>query len=104
MVHNQEVRVNKFIVVCTFSQLICRSLWFTIPATGLKLVFSLSTHDCRHSTADRTFLASAVYDDPHMTGLLGQKVDWIGEDGGWYNLVMDPAFTINERVTAPAAS
>ena len=39
-----------------------------------------------------------------MTGLLGQKVDWIGEDGAWYNLVMDQAFTINARVTAPMSA
>ncbi|CAN0252997.1 unnamed protein product [Scytosiphon promiscuus] len=39
-----------------------------------------------------------------MTGLLGQKIDWIGEDGAWYNLVMDPAFTMNARVTAPMSA
>lgn len=39
--------------------------------------------------------------DPHMVGLLGQKIDWYGEDNGWYCLVADPTFQINARVTAP---
>lgn len=42
-------------------------------------------------------------DDPHMQGLLGQAIDWSGEDGGWYCLVSDESINlhINVRLTAP---
>lgn len=36
-----------------------------------------------------------------MVGLLGQKIDWYGEDNGWYCLLADANFQINTRVTAP---
>ena len=35
-----------------------------------------------------------------MTGFLGQKFDFTGEDGGWYVLVADEDLNINMRVTA----
>ncbi|CAM9631382.1 unnamed protein product [Ectocarpus fasciculatus] len=39
-----------------------------------------------------------------MTGILGQKFDFTGEDGGWYSLVADGGnFNINMRVTSPVA-
>eukprot|EP00752_Nemacystus_decipiens_P009958 g8881.t1 len=43
--------------------------------------------------------------DPHMTGFLGQKFDFTGEDGDWYCLVNDgPSMHLNMRVTAPVPS
>ena len=39
--------------------------------------------------------------DPHMTGFLGQKFDFTGEDGGWYSLIADANMHINMRVTSP---
>lgn len=37
-----------------------------------------------------------------MVGLLGQKIDWVGEDEGWYCLISDGEdFQLNVRVTAP---
>ena len=43
--------------------------------------------------------------DPHMTGFLGQKFDFTGDDGQWYNLVSDGSSThINMRVTSPVPS
>eukprot|EP00903_Cladosiphon_okamuranus_P021427 g19696.t1 len=43
--------------------------------------------------------------DPHMTGFLGQKFDFTGEDGAWYCLVNDgPSMHLNMRVTAPVPS
>ena len=37
-----------------------------------------------------------------MTGMLGQRFDWSGEDKGWYSLVSDGQdFQLNVRVTAP---
>ena len=37
-----------------------------------------------------------------MVGLLGQKIDWVGEDNKWYCLLHDgPDFQINVRLTAP---
>ncbi|CAN0226416.1 unnamed protein product [Scytosiphon promiscuus] len=45
----------------------------------------------------------ALVGDPHMLGLRGQKIDWSGEDGGWYSLVQDSKadFSVNVRLTAP---
>ena len=40
-----------------------------------------------------------------MTGFLGQKFDFTGEDNGWYALISDlPAMHLNMRVTAPVPS
>lgn len=37
-----------------------------------------------------------------MVGLLGQKIDWVGEDNGWYCLLSDgPDFHVNIRLSAP---
>ena len=37
-----------------------------------------------------------------MVGLLGQTIDWVGEDNMWYCLLSDgPDFQINVRVTTP---
>lgn len=38
-----------------------------------------------------------------MVGLLGQKIDWSGVDGGWYSLIKDDNadLSINVRLTAP---
>lgn len=38
-----------------------------------------------------------------MTGFLGQKLDFIGEDGAWYSLIADRSMHINMRVTSPVA-
>ena len=38
-----------------------------------------------------------------MTGFLGQKFDFTGEDGGWYALIADENMNINMRVTSPVA-
>lgn len=40
--------------------------------------------------------------DPHMVGLLGQKIDWAGVDNGWYCLLSDgPDLHVNVRLSAP---
>ncbi|CAN0420351.1 unnamed protein product, partial [Ectocarpus sp. 12 AP-2014] len=40
--------------------------------------------------------------DPHMTGFLGQKFDFVGQDGEWYAVVSDmPDLEVNMRVTSP---
>ena len=40
-----------------------------------------------------------------MTGFLGQKFDFTGEDGAWYCLVNDgPSMHLNMRVTSPVLS
>eukprot|EP00752_Nemacystus_decipiens_P016815 g15047.t1 len=39
--------------------------------------------------------------DPHMTGFLGQKFDFTGQDGGWYALIADDNMQVNMRVTCP---
>ncbi|CAM9292956.1 unnamed protein product [Ectocarpus sp. 8 AP-2014] len=41
--------------------------------------------------------------DPHMAGLLGQRINWSGVDGGWYSLIKDDNadLNVNVRVTAP---
>lgn len=46
-----------------------------------------------------------VVGDPHMIGFHGQKIDWKGEDGGWYNIMFDTVADIqmNVRLTAPLA-
>lgn len=36
-----------------------------------------------------------------MTGFLGQKFDFTGEDGAWYCLIADDNISINMRVTSP---
>lgn len=37
-----------------------------------------------------------------MVGLMGQKIDWVGQDNMWYCLLADgPDFQINVRLTAP---
>ncbi|CAM9380344.1 unnamed protein product [Ectocarpus sp. 8 AP-2014] len=41
--------------------------------------------------------------DPHMTGFLGQKFDFTGEDGGWYSVIADSNMNVNMRVTSPVA-
>ena len=42
-------------------------------------------------------------DDPHMKGLRGQKIDWSGVDGAWYNMIRDEEVDlyVNVRLTAP---
>ena len=42
--------------------------------------------------------------DPHMTGFLGQKFDFTGEDGGWYCLIKDDNMQVSMRVTTPVPS
>lgn len=43
-----------------------------------------------------------VTDDPHMFGLLGQRIDWKGEAGNWYALVHDGVEKqIAVRLTSP---
>lgn len=36
-----------------------------------------------------------------MTGFMGQKFDFTGEDGEWYALIADDNMNINMRVTSP---
>ncbi|CAN0303542.1 unnamed protein product [Ectocarpus sp. 8 AP-2014] len=43
--------------------------------------------------------------DPHMTGFLGQKFDFVGQDGQWYSVLSDmPSLEVNMRVTTPVPS
>ena len=43
-----------------------------------------------------------IFGDPHMIGLLGQKIDWAGVDNAWYCLLSDsPDFHLNIRLSAP---
>ena len=46
---------------------------------------------------------SDMCDDPHMRGLRGQKIDWSGVDGAWYNMIKDEGVSlhVNVRLTAP---
>ncbi|CAM9581761.1 unnamed protein product, partial [Ectocarpus fasciculatus] len=44
-----------------------------------------------------------VCGDPHMTGFLGQKFDFTGEDGEWYSVIADSNMHVNMRVTSPVA-
>jgi len=39
-----------------------------------------------------------------MTGFLGQKFDFTGEDGGWYCLIKDSNMQVSMRVTSPVPS
>ena len=41
--------------------------------------------------------------DPHLQGLRGQHIEWVGVDGGWYALVRDDEedIQINVRTTSP---
>lgn len=39
-----------------------------------------------------------------MTGFLGQKFDFTGEDSGWYCLIKDDNMQVNMRVTSPVPS
>ncbi|CAN0224917.1 unnamed protein product, partial [Ascophyllum nodosum] len=45
----------------------------------------------------------AVCFDPHLQGLRGQHIEWVGVDGGWYALVRDDEedIQINVRTTSP---
>lgn len=48
------------------------------------------------------FAVNQVFGDPHMVGLLGQKIDWAGVDNAWYCLLKDgPDFHVNVRLSAP---
>ncbi|CAM9891405.1 unnamed protein product [Ectocarpus fasciculatus] len=38
-----------------------------------------------------------------MTGFLGQKFDFTGEDGEWYSVIADFNMNVNMRVTSPVA-
>lgn len=38
-----------------------------------------------------------------MTGFLGQKFDFTGQDGAWYALIADVNMNVNMRVTSPVA-
>ncbi|CAN0323354.1 unnamed protein product, partial [Ectocarpus sp. 8 AP-2014] len=58
------------------------------------------TYD-KDTTNDNMEIVSSVCGDPHMVGLLGQKINWYGEDNEWYCLLADPTFQLNARVTAP---
>jgi len=49
------------------------------------------------------FLIDLSSGDPHMTGFLGQKFDFTGEDGQWYCLIADENMNVNMRVTSPVA-
>ena len=45
---------------------------------------------------------TVVSGDPHMVGLLGQKLDWAGADNEWYCLFSDGLnFHVNVRLSAP---
>ncbi len=39
-----------------------------------------------------------------MTGFLGQKFDFTGEDGDWYCLIQDDNMQVSMRVTTPVPS
>ena len=39
-----------------------------------------------------------------MTGFLGQKFDFTGEDGGWYCLIKDDGMQVSMRVSSPVPS
>ncbi|MEP3106868.1 MAG: hypothetical protein ABJO54_07375 [Hyphomicrobiales bacterium] len=46
---------------------------------------------------------AAVCDHHYMEGLRGQKIEWSGVDGAWYNLIRDEEVRlhVNVRMTAP---
>lgn len=37
-----------------------------------------------NNTFNNGFCDPSIWNDPHVTGLRGQRYDWFGEDGGWY--------------------
>lgn len=46
------------------------------------------------------FCLGSTFDDPHVTGLRGQRFDWSGEDGGWYAFLSTEEVHMNLRVTS----
>ena len=53
------------------------------------------------STFNNGFCNPSIFDDPHVTGLRGQRFDWSGEDGGWYAfLSIQDQLQMNLRVTS----
>ena len=53
------------------------------------------------STFNNGFCNPTIFDDPHVTGLRGQRYDWSGEDGGWYAfLSTQDELQMNLRVTS----
>ena len=53
------------------------------------------------STFNNGFCTPGIFNDPHVTGLRGQRYDWFGEDGGWYAfLSTQDQLQMNLRVTS----
>eukprot|EP00752_Nemacystus_decipiens_P011582 g10286.t1 len=47
------------------------------------------------------FCDPSIWNDPHVSGLRGQRFDWSGEDGGWYAFLSTPdQLQMNLRVTS----
>lgn len=83
---------------CTFRELNPRGSYNEIVfLTDLSLICT-RLMSCIRSTVHFVVLSSG---DPHMTGFLGQKFDFTGEDGAWYCLIADENININMRVTSP---
>ena len=58
--------------------------------------------NCKLGTSAPATAKRQIIGDPHMVGLLGQKIDWAGVDSAWYCLITDgPNFHVNVRVSAP---
>ena len=53
------------------------------------------------STFNNGFCIPVVVEDPHVSGLRGQRYDWFGDDGGWYAfLSTQDQLQMNLRVTS----
>ena len=64
-------------------------------------VYQVSGNESLDLTSPRLLVTG----DPHMTGFLGQKFDFTGDDNSWYALISSPpSVHINMRVAAPVPS
>ncbi|CAM9544860.1 unnamed protein product, partial [Laminaria digitata] len=68
-----------------------------LASGGVGTLFGIPTQ----STFNNGFCDPSIFDDPHVTGLRGQRYDWSGEDGGWYAfLSTQDQLQMNLRVTS----
>lgn len=55
----------------------------------------------QQSRFNNGFCDPTIWNDPHLTGLRGQRFDWSGRDGGWYAFLSTPdQLQMNLRVTS----
>lgn len=69
----------------------------------MKLPFARYWVACPFAVKSACPQGSAICDDPHIQGLLGQRIEWAGVSGAWYSFLKDSDadLDVNVRVTAP---